>query len=478
MRWTIRLVGLASTVILARLLTPDDFGLAAMAMLVGGVLFGITEFGTTMLLIRVRDIDQAHCHTAWTITLLKGVVIGLLILLLAPVASAWFDEPRLVGVMAVLALSAAIGGLSSVGPALIRRELKFALDYRYNVYRKLVDFVATVSLAFLLRDYWALVFGTLIGTIGGVVLSYMIHPYRPAWSLARAGEYIRFSLAIVPMRGANVLHGMTAKFLVGSMGSTGAMGLFTVSHGVATLFTQEIVLPMGRGLFPNYARLASDKPRLSAVYRKVLGMVALLALPVGLGVSAVAEDLVAVLLGQKWTEAVPLVRYLAIGAALYAVVHTMYNQILVATGRERAAAVLAWLRLAITVPVLMAGLAWGGVVGLAIATIFAPLVYLPLIYLETRRAVDLSLPVLVSLFWRPVLGALLMYVTVWELHPSWLDVTLLRLLWDVAVGGVTYVATVLLLWLLAGRPQGAETMCLGLVLRAMQWRPAGARPGG
>ena len=469
MRWGIRAIGLVSTLILARLLSPEDFGIAAMGMLVIGLLYAFTEFGTSMHLIRVKEVNRAQCDTAWTITLLQNVFISMLLLLLAPVVATYFNEPRVVGVIYVLAVAAFMGGFSSVGPTLIRRELRFALDFRFNIYKKLLIFAATVGFALVLRNYWALVFGHLVGTMAGVVLSYVIHPYRPVWSLAKAPEYLRFALSIVPMHLANQLREMAPQFMVGSLGNASTMGAFTVSNGLATLFTQEIVQPMGRGLLPNYTRLANDKTQLSVIYRQVLAMVVLLAVPVGVGISAIANDLVAVLLGQQWKLAVPLIEYLAIGGVLYAVSHTMYNQILVATGRERKAAILAWVRLIITVPLLSLGLAYNSSIGLAQATIIAPLACLPAIYMETRRAVDLPPSALLGLLWRPTLSALVMYVTIKLLHPANLDWAILRLIWDVAVGVGIFIATILGLWLLSSRPQGAESICIGMLEKMVKW---------
>ena len=469
MRWSIRGIGLVSTVILARLLTPEDFGVAAMALLVIGLLYTFSEFGTSMHLIRVRDLDAAHCHTAWTLTLLQHIAVASLLVVLAGPIAAFFQEPRLVAVLHVLAAGSALGGLTSVSLALIRRELRFDLDFRFSVYRKLLVFTATVTLAFLLRDYWALVYGHVIGTLGAVVMSYCIHPYRPRPSLARAGEYLRFAAAIIPMRMANDLRELAPKAVVGSMGNPAIMGGFTVSYGLATLFTQEIVQPMGRGLFPNYTRLAGDRERLSTVYRQVLATVALVALPIGAGVSAVAPDLVQVLLGDQWDLAVPLVQYLALGGAVYAISHTMFNQILVAVGRERAAAVLAWVRLAVTVPLLLTGLAWNGAVGVAMATIAAPLIYLPLTYLETRRAVDLPVVTLLGLLWRPLVAAAVMYAAIHVVVPA--GPAALRLLADIGIGVVTFMATTALLWWLSGRPAGAETGLIDFARRRFARRP-------
>lgn len=470
MRWVIKAIGLVSTIILARLLSPEDFGIAAMGMLVIGLLYAVTEFGVSMLLIRREYIDRDHCDTAWTISLLQGLFIGVMIVSLAPVTGMYFNEPRVVGVMYVLAFASFIGGFASIGPALIRRELKFDLDFRFNVYKRLLIFVTTVGLALFFRSYWALVFGYLIGTIVGVILSYVIHSYRPKWSLTKISEYLRFAMSIVPMRIASELHEMAPKFIIGSLGNANTMGAFTVSSGLATLLTQEVVVPMGRGLFPNYARLVGDRIRFSAIYQNILGIVFLLIIPAGIGISIIAKDLVFVLLGSQWDMAAPLVKYLAIGGMLYGIFSIMYNQILVATGRERQAAILAWVRLLIAAPILIFGLIQEGAVGLAKATIVAPFIYLPLIYMETRQAVDLPLSVIGRLLWRPVIGVSVMYVALKSLDLENLEWAILRLICDIVVGICAYASTVLILWYLSKQPQGAEHFFIKMLAKKMKWR--------
>lgn len=462
MRWAIRFIGLFSTLILARLLSPDDFGVVAMAMLVLNLLFELSEFGTSMHLIRAKEIDRAHCDTAWTITLLQGLFTAFILALLAVPASIYFKEPRVVEVMYVLALASLIGGFENIGPVLLRRDMKFAKDFRFNVAKKVLVFMTTVTSAIVFRNYWALVLGHLAGTTAGVVLSFVVHPYRPRWSLARAGEYFRFALAIIPLRMANTLRGTISGFLVASLGNTATLGSYHIAANLAGMFTKEIVTPMGRGLLPNYARLADRPDELSTIYCKVLGMVALLCIPVGIGVAAVAHDLTRVLLGPQWGFAAEIMEYLAIGAVIYAVSQAMNNQILVATGREKTAAILAWVRLAITAPILWTGLQLDGVIGLAQASIVAPIVCLPFIYSETRRAVTLPLASFIGLLWRPAGGALLMYLAVKSLHMSHVDWAIVRLAADISIGALVFILTTLGLWLASGRPDGAERIALGI----------------
>lgn len=465
MRWAIRLIGLGSTLILARILSPDDFGVAAMAMIIVNLLIQISELGTSSHLIRAKDVDRAHCDTAWSVTLLQGLFTGSVLVALAHPAAIYFHEPRIVNILYVLALASAIGGFENVGPVLIRRELNFSRDFRFNVYKKILVFSATIGLALFFRSYWALVLGHFTGTLAGVALSYVIHSYRPKWSLEKASEYLKFGMAMVPFSIASTLLAAIPSFLVAGLKSTTTMGSYRVADDLSATFTQEIVTPMGRGLLPNYVRLVNRPEELSAIYKKVLGMVAFLCIPIGAGVAAVAPDLVSVLLGQQWVFSAELMPYLAIGASIFAVSMTMNNQILVAMGRERKAAVLAWVRLAITAPILWLGLHYGGAIGLAKATIVAPLMCLPFIYSETRQAVILPLPALLGLLWRPLLAAFVMYIGVKALHPAQLDSALLRLIYDVSVGLILFSLGSVAMWLVSGRPDSAERLALNFITK-------------
>lgn len=463
MRWVMRFIGLFSTLILARLLSPEDFGIVAMAMLVVHLLFEISEFGASTQLIRAKDIDRRHCDTAWTINLLQGLLTALILVVLAIPTSIYFKEPRVVEVMYILALATIIGGFENIGTVLMRRDLEFAKDFRFNVYKKILTFSFTVSSAIIFRNYWALLTGYLAGKSIGVMLSYAMHSYRPRWSLFHAKEYIRFGMAIVPLRLATTLRGMTSSFLVAGLGNSAILGAYRLAIDLSSMFTVEIVVPMGRGLLPNYARLVGNPDELSSVYHKMLGLVALICIPIGAGVATVADDLVLLLLGPQWDQAAQLMQYLAISAAVLGLSQAMVNHILVVAGRERSAAVLAWVRLLITFPILWLGLKLGGVVGLAMASIIAGIVCLPLIYNEVRQVITLPLSKLLSLLWRPIIAAVVMKGTIELLPTEQYEWAIVRLVLDVFAGASSFLAVTFLLWVVSGRPKGAESLLLSVL---------------
>ena len=155
MRWGIRGIGLISTVILARLLTPEDFGIVAMAMIVVGFIELFGAMGVDLALIRNPTATRAHYDSAWTLEIFQGAALAMAVILVAPFASAYFDEPRLSPVMQVLALRALVGGFENVGVVAFRKDFDFAKDFQFGVYKKLLSFALTVIFAFVLRNYWA-----------------------------------------------------------------------------------------------------------------------------------------------------------------------------------------------------------------------------------------------------------------------------------------------------------------------------------
>lgn len=465
MRWAMRFIGLISTLILARLLSPEDFGIVAMGMVIVHFLFEFSELGVSTHLIRSQEIDRNRCDTAWSINILQALLTAFLLILLAVPASIYFKEPRVVEVMAFLALATFIGGFENIGPTLMRRDLRFAKDFNFNVWKKVLVFLATVISAVIFRNYWALLIGQLTGKVAGVVLSYVMHSYRPRWSLSHAREYVTFGLTMVPLRVAITLRGSLSSFLVAGLGNATVLGAYRLAGDLSSIFTREIVMPMGRGLLPNYSRLANDKAELSNVYRKMLGLVALICIPIGLGIATVANDFVLILLGPQWGMAAKLMQYLAIGAAIQAISQAMVGQILVAIGRERPAAVLAWIRLIITAPILWAGFQLGGVTGLAAAGIVSGIACLPVIYNEMRRAVDLPISALVGLLWRPIIASAVMVAVIRALPTENLEWAMVRLLVDVGVGGVAFVSATGVLWVASGLPKSAEKIVFDLLLQ-------------
>jgi lipopolysaccharide exporter len=460
-----RSLGLISMLILARLLVPADFGLLAMATSLIALLEMFSAFGLDTALIQRNDAVSSHYNTAWTLNVLAGCTIALLMLVLALPASHFYKDPRLAPVIAVLAIGAAIQGCENVGVVAFRKEMRFDREFRFLLAKKILQFATTVPLAFLLHNYWALVAGTIMGRAGGVSLSYMLHPFRPRLSLAAVADLMHFSKWLVAQNFLSFLKERSADIVIGRFAGPHSLGVFSASAEISNMPGTELVAPINRAILPAYVKLAQDKPALRREYLSVMSMVALIAVPAVAGFAVTAPFLVLLVLGPKWLEASTLIQILAFYGITQVLQSNAYSAF-IALGKPQVFVKINAIHVAIlltTLPVLT----WMfGVHGAAWAYVFTAVVMLPLNFMFITRAIEVRAADFFSCLWRPIVAAILMYFGVRALGPAF-PATVIpssqaagSLIVSVLLGVPMYIAAVTILWLISGRPPGAESAVL------------------
>lgn len=462
MRWSLKLIGLLSTVILARLLTPEDFGLVAIATLVIGFIAEFATVNIALLLIRQKGSDRRHSDTAWTFGVMQGLVMAALLFVLAPFAADFFGDQRVVSVIHVLALMKVLSGFRNIGVILARKELDFAFDYRYMLYTRLATFFCVLIIALLQRDYWAIVYGTLGGEVIAVWLSYRMHPYRPRLCWTHAGEYFRFAIPMIPMAIAKLLNDKFDVVMVGSNAGTARMGVYNIANELGSIFTREVILPTTRGLFPNFARLAQDRASFTTVYLLIVSAAFAFCIPVAVGVWLTVDDLVKVVLGIKWLESAEYLKWLVIFGATSSVIVIMAEHPLIALKMEHMANRLMWLRLSVLVSCVLMGYQLAGILGIAIGMACSAVLNMPLVSLVVSRLLRIPLVDLWKGSISPALSAIAMCLfLVFLVRPLLSDAnSLVSLPLMAGAGLVCYAATLCLLWWMRGRPYGIETVVL------------------
>jgi O-antigen/teichoic acid export membrane protein len=363
----------------------------------------------------------------------------------------------------VLAIGAVFDSAKNIGIALARKDLNFSLDFRFHVYVRLVNFVVTIGLALMLRSYWALIFGRVLSSAISVPLSFAMYSYRPRLSLAKAGKYLRFSLSIVPLKIGRYLNGRFGAIVVGGFGGAGQLGVYNVGAELSAMLTQEILVPLGRGLMPNYSKLNHDPVMLAEAYSHVLRIAAAFILPMGFGLSAVATDFVELVLGSQWRDAGVIVQLLALYSMLAGLIHIMSNQILITSGHERRSALLIWIRLAILVPALIVGGRLAGVSGVAAASLASAVIAFPIVVFVLVRSIPVTLGTVIGAFWRPVVAAIVMATYLQWVSQELVMATSARLLIEIASGALVYLVTLVGLWWISGRPRGVEQLAIGML---------------
>jgi lipopolysaccharide exporter len=464
-----RFVGLASTVVLARLLAPVDFGLVAIAMMLIGALQLLFAFNFDIHLIQKPTAGRDQFDTAWTFNVLFGVAAAVLLSALAHVTAVFYREPRLEAVIYTLALGCLIGGLSNIGPVMFRREMRFDREFKFMLGKRLAPVMVTIPIAIWLHSYWALVIGQLTGTAASVLLSYYVSNYRPRLSLKARTELFRASKWLFVNNILIFLNSRASEFIIGKFAGVTGLGVYTISSEISTLPTSELVAPINRAAFPGYSRLAHDVAQLRDSFLGVISVIALFALPAGIGIVSVADLMVPAVLGWKWMEAIPLIQVLAAYSVLVAL-QTNIGYVYLAVGRPRLITAVMGVQFVVLMALLLPATWHWGAIGAAWSFLITGVCMVPVNQMLVARQLDLSSSAFAARLWRPGLAALLMALAVFTLKREFTlgnqtHAYVLGLLLCVAVGAIVYAGALYVLWHLAGRPEGAERECL---LRAEQ----------
>lgn len=466
LRWTLRGIGVVNTFILARLLMPEDFGLVAMATLMIGLVEIFGQTGQILALIRHPNPTREHFDSVWTVTILIGAAITVLLWAISPLAAMYFHEPRAVGVVQVLAIRAFIGGFENIGVVAFRKDLQFSKEFRYQVAQRVINFFATIAIALWLRNYWALVAGMLGGRIIAVGVSYVVHSYRPRFCLTKVREIWSFSAWMLVVHVAQFLQDKADEFVVGNLTNAGTMGDYNVAADAATAPTVELVLPTTRALFPIFSKLADEPAALTEAYLKVFATIAILVCSTATGVTLVAHDFVAVTLGWKWMSAVPLVEWLAMSGAFYSIMQGAIT-LISATGHGKLSATLAISRTVLTFPAMVIAGLLGTVETVAATRTVLTFLFIPGVFFALARVLPLRVSDLLNRLWRPMLAAAVMTLVVKLCHPWLPDIPVVRLLLDAGIGAAAFISVLLYLWRMAGRPAGPEQAVVDAVRRKL-----------
>lgn len=462
--WTVlyrladRTLGLASTFVLAHLLMPADFGIVAMATSLIALLQLIAYFGLDIALLRQNDSTPDHFNCVWTLNVLCGCGIAALMLGLSIPAAHFYHEPRVTLVIATLAAAPFISGFENVGVIAFRKELRFDREFHFLFSKRLIKFVTTVAIALWLRTYWALIAGILIGRACGVLISYIVQPFRPRFSLRGVAELMHFSMWLMLHNFTSFLRDRSSDFVVGRLAGSSALGLFSVAAEISDLPGTELVSPINRAVMPAYMKIAHDLPALRREYVSVLSLVALVAIPAVAGVALCAPFMVLLFLGQKWAATADLIEILAFYGITRVIQSNAYSAYL-ALGKPQYFVGMTSICVAVLVSLLVTLTTSYGLHGAAWAYVIMSAISVPLDFYFITRFMGVRPTAYISSLWRPMCSAGLMYVVVRALGPAPPGGAILTagqaaysLVLCIAIGAPAYIICDSLCWLISGRP--------------------------
>ncbi|NCC50335.1 MAG: lipopolysaccharide biosynthesis protein [Spartobacteria bacterium] len=416
LRMTQRVLSTLRLVVLARLLSPADFGLFGVAMLAISFLETFTQTGTEVALIRHKDPSKAFINTAWAVQVLRAVALTILLLLFSAPIAHFFKTSEAAGLLRLLAVSIFIRGFTSLGIVFMRRDLQYRKLCVYSMTNTLVELVVTVICALVLRNAWALVWGRVIGQLAACAVSYGIAPYWPTRTFDRSSmkELYGFGRWIF---GSSLLVYLLREgddIVLGRIAGAEQLGLYQMSYRLSNLPATQITHVVSRITLPAYASLQDQPARLRAVFLETLQLVCLVSIPLAIGIICVAPSLTAGILGASWISATPAIQWLAFFGLIRSI-GANSGPVFLAMGRPEIETKLLLgkflLLAAIIFPLVLKyqimGACWAVVINAVLAKPVTDYLVLRLIRCRVREMVHAQI-------W-PLLGALLMAAVLWAL---------------------------------------------------------------
>jgi O-antigen/teichoic acid export membrane protein len=266
--WFSRVLGIIKMIILARLLSPLDFGIIGLAILSMNVLNVFSETGIESALIQKDKIGRAELDTAWTLAIVRGLLLFTLLFLNAGWIASYFDNMTLKPVLRAMAATFLLAGFTNIGIIYFQKELNFKKKVILDSAADIAGAVSAVILAFYIRNVWALVAGAIVWVTVKCLASYWLHPYRPKmswnWPVAKSllnfGKHI-FWISVVTF---NVTSGDDA--LVGKLMGVTMLGFYTMAYNIANIPVSSLATIIGRISFPAYSLLQKDPDRLKEAF--------------------------------------------------------------------------------------------------------------------------------------------------------------------------------------------------------------------
>ena len=307
------------TVVLARLLSPADFGLFALGLVLLNLFDYIRDFGVTAALVQHRAPLARLLPTGLSISLVFGLVIGLAALGLAPVLADLLGHPELTPIVRALAVALLISSFNAIPQATLRRGLDFGRRLVPEVSGALVKLGVGVGMAAAGTGIWSLVWAQLAGSLVTTLLYWMVvrPPFRLGFENRIAIDLLRFGLPVTAVTFLAYLVYNLPATIVGRRLGAEDVGFYSLGFRLAELTVLSLCTVIGEVLFSALARIQDDKKGLADGYRSAVGTVVAITFPIGLGMAVTAPELVGVLYGSEFAAAAGPLALLSIFVALH-----------------------------------------------------------------------------------------------------------------------------------------------------------------
>jgi O-antigen/teichoic acid export membrane protein len=329
-----QIVGLGVTLALARLLTPEEFGLVGMVVVATGFLRIFGEMGFATALVQRSELEERHRSTVFWLNVVSGLLLGGLLFLAAPFIARFYQEERLGWLVRVLALDFLLAPVSMVQHAVLSRQMNFRALALVDAAAVLVSNGVALGLALAGFGVWALVAQGLASTAAAAVTLWLVSDWRPRLLFDKnaLAELWSFSANLIGVNVVGYWANELDDLLIGRVLGARPLGLYARAHATMMMPVTQVGGALSRVLFPAFSKIKEDPAEVRRLYLRTVAVIGFVTFPVMLGMAALAEPFIRVLYGTQWTDAsTVLAIYCVVGASQ--AVGTTTTWIYTSTGR-------------------------------------------------------------------------------------------------------------------------------------------------
>ena len=386
----LRVSRIVTAVILARLLAPADYGLAAMVLVASSLVIIFSDLALGSALVQRKTLTEADRSTVFWTSLGAGLAFTAAGFLLAGPVAGFYGEPDVKPLFAAFSVTFVVTALSSTQVALMNREM----DFRRLELRQMASYaigaVVGIVIAALGFGAWAIIWQQIAIAVTSTFLLTVLSPWRPqfVYSLASLRDLGSFGARVFGTRLLFYLNRNVDNILIGRFLGTSALGAYALAYNVMLMPFSNIAGPIQQVLFPAFSRMQEETDRIGAAWIRVNRLVGAISIPALTGLAIVAADFVPVVLGDRWSAATPVIQILC-WVGLLQSLQRLNSAILEARNRT---GTLLWYSVVVVVASLIAfvgGLHWG-IVGVAAAYAISSTVVEPYYTWLTGRAIGLT----------------------------------------------------------------------------------------
>lgn len=456
-RLIVKALGIVSTIVLARILVPEDFGLVAIAMSIFAFIQLFGSVGFNSVLIQNSNSSDDDFDVVWTIGVIFGFCSAVIFVMSAEVIADYFNEQRLADVIYSISLLFLINGFINTGVVKFQKELNFRRELKFQIIPKLFGFFSTLAAAYILKNYWALIIGMLVHQLMLTITSYLMSDFRPQFRIKGFRALFRFSKWMMLNQFFYYINNRSMDLIVGRLISTKATGIYSLSLEIASLPVVEVVAPINKSAFPVYSKAQNDRVKLKELFLQTISLIGAISIPAVIGLFAIADIMVPVLLGGKWLETIVIIKLISV-SSFFLGLSSNAGYLITALGKPHISTLNSFIRTLLLIVTALIMIEYYGLQGAAMAMVLSSIIGFFIAYIFVWNYASISIFDVFVVIIRPLVAGLIMLTVLTKLKCSeFVGYDFYSMMFFILVGMIIYFSSLFFIWIIVGRPKGVES---------------------